>query len=454
MARTRTWLCVLAMLWASSAFSAPLTADDAVRLALVHNADAIGAEAGVVEARGGLYSAYSGVLPSVSASLVRTQSKTLKQPGTELVPELDQNGNPTGNIRLVPVLNDITSNGTTPQITGSLPLLNLSSWAGVRSASHGLQAARQTRLAARSDVALSTRRQFYEVVKDIKLATVAAGALQLARDDERRVRALFEVGSVSKSDLLKAQVATAQSELDELSARNLVLTQRIALAELIGVKEDQLGEVDTLLAMTHRDFDEASLVAEANRNRPDVRAADLELSSARSAHVAARMARLPYVTIGGSMSFSPRSDFTQVNSIRTTSASGSSDRILSARVALQWDFFSGLAQDSRIAAAQGRVLRAEQAREAAVRNVGSDVRAALLAYHEAVERDSVARRALESATENLKLTQEKYNVGSATILELIDAQVQLQRAQSDGVSALAAIRQAEAQIDRARGRAE
>jgi outer membrane protein TolC len=54
----------------------------------------------------------------------------------------------------------------------------------------------------------------------------------------------------------------------------------------------------------------------------------------------------------------------------------------------------------------------------------------------------------------VKLTQQKYNVGSATILDLIDAQVQLQRARSQGVAALATIRVAEATLDRARGRAE
>jgi len=54
----------------------------------------------------------------------------------------------------------------------------------------------------------------------------------------------------------------------------------------------------------------------------------------------------------------------------------------------------------------------------------------------------------------MKLTQEKYNVGSSTILDLIDAQVQLQTAQSNLVKALAAIRVAEAQINRVRGRAE
>ena len=47
-----------------------------------------------------------------------------------------------------------------------------------------------------------------------------------------------------------------------------------------------------------------------------------------------------------------------------------------------------------------------------------------------------------------------YNVGSATILDLIDSQVQLQRAQSDLVSALAAIRVADATLARVRGRSE
>jgi outer membrane protein TolC len=77
-----------------------------------------------------------------------------------------------------------------------------------------------------------------------------------------------------------------------------------------------------------------------------------------------------------------------------------------------------------------------------------------MTYREAVESDRLARSTMASATENLKLIQEKYNVGSSTILDLIDAQVQLQRAASDVVSALAAIRVAEAQLNRVRGRAE
>ena len=71
-----------------------------------------------------------------------------------------------------------------------------------------------------------------------------------------------------------------------------------------------------------------------------------------------------------------------------------------------------------------------------------------------MEREGLARQTLESATENLNLVQQKYNVGSATILDLIDSQVQYNRAQSDLVSALASIRVSEATLERVRGKGE
>src|SRR5206468_2659587 len=102
------------------------------------------------------------------------------------------------------------SSGTT--LSSTWGVFDLSTWSGLSAARQGLKASRLRRDATRDDVVLATRRQFYGVVQAIKLAQVAEGALKLASDDGRRVKAMFEVGSVSKSDLLKAQVRTAQSQ--------------------------------------------------------------------------------------------------------------------------------------------------------------------------------------------------------------------------------------------------
>jgi outer membrane protein TolC len=443
-----TGVALLGTLGAGVAHSDPLTAEGAVKIALVKSTEVIDAEASIVSARGGVLGSYGSLLPSLSVGLSRNDSRVDKSFGPSFINGQLVGGGPTTDSRT-------NSSGTFVSVP-NIGILNLSSWVGLSAARQGLKASQLQRSATRNDVALATRRQFYSVVQAIKLADVATGALKRARDDERRVNAMFQVGSVSKSDLLKARVATAQSELDSISARHAIVVSRVALAAQMGVRESDLGEVDTLLVASPQAYDEAALVAEAAKNRPDLIAALASLKSAKASHTAARIGRLPYVTAGGSASFNSRS-FTSARTAGTpfidAPASGN-DLRLSGQIALNWDVFDLAGIDARIASTRANEIRAQATYDALQRNLASEVHEQLLAYNEAVEQRNVAERGLESAVENLKLTQEKYNVGSATILELIDAQVQLQTAQSNEVKALAAIRVAEAQVNRVRGHGE
>ena len=451
------WMAVCmglsALIAANGVQAEVLTADRAVQVALERNSSVIQAQAGVLDARGALYSSYSRVLPSVSASVTRGGSRSEGNEGTQLF----------GSVVTPSSRTDNESYATDPVLSGSWSVFDLSALRGMQSARSGMKASQLQQLSTRQDVAFSTRKQFYEVVKSIRLSEVASSALRLARDDERRVRALFEVGSVSRSDLLKAQVRTAQSQLDSLRASQTVTNQRIALAGILGLPEQQMGDVDTALTVVPRVVDEAALRAEAAAARPDLKAADAEQSAARANLQSANLARLPAVSVRGSMAFEPKSSFSQKTyanpggsplSDELVSGRNTTEREWSAAAAITLPIFTGMATESRIASAQARMRRANDARDALWRNLDSDVQQAALQYRQAVAQDEVARQAVASAEENLKLTQQKYNVGSATILDLIDAQVQLQRVQSDAVSALAGIRVAEAQLDRVRGRNE
>jgi outer membrane protein len=448
----RAWMGGLVLLWATNASADVLTVDQAVKLALQKNTQMIGAEATVLDARGGLYNSMSPLLPNLRISATRFNSITTREEQSGVDFQFGQTLPYTSTF-------DNEVHGTNPSLSGSWNILNLSNWAGYSAARHGMRAAEFNRQATRNDVALDTRRQFYAVVTAVRLSNVATQALKLSRDDERRVRALFEVGSVARNDLLRAQVRTAQSELDSLTAVQLVVNQRIALAEQLGIREQQMGEVDTLLVVETQQYDEGQLVTEAAKQRPDLMAADRDLASAKADVRSAKMAWLPYITASGTMPFntSSRQVSTVIDSAGKTvlpSLRFNTDQVLNGSLALNWDIFTGFATQGRIAAARARLLRSQETQAALYRNLESEVHQAFQAYREAVERDRVARRGLESATENLKLTQEKYNVGSSTILDLIDAQVSLQRAQSDTVVGLAAIRVAEAQLNRVRGRAE
>jgi len=244
--------------FAGAATAEPLTADQAVQVALRKNSRAVNAEADVLSARGGVYNAYSGILPHLSAGWARNGSWIDNSAGRQVF----------GNVVTPQSTFDQEAYSTVPQLTGTWSVLNLSSLKNWSDARQSLKSAQLAGTSARNDIALDVRRQFYLVVNAIHTARVNTEALKLSRDDERRVRALFDVGSVSKSDLLTAQTATSQAELDMLIARNAVVTQRITLADLIGVTEDHLGQVDTVMTVVPHDYDEASLIAEAAQNRP------------------------------------------------------------------------------------------------------------------------------------------------------------------------------------------
>lgn len=429
------------MLVAGSARAEVLTADRAVELALERSSRVIQARADVLAARASLYGAYSGVLPSVNASLDHRYSRDLGSGGTRYIGTTPFVSSPT----------DSRGYSVSPTLSGQWSVFDLSAIQSLRSARSGMKASHLSEKSARQLVALDTRTRFYEVVRSVRLATVASSALRLAKDDERRVRALFEVGSVSRSDLLKAQVRSSQSQLDSIRAAQTVVSQRNVLAQTIGVPEAQLGEVDTTLAVTPVDVDESALRAEAAQARPDLQAADAELRAARSNVSAANYRRLPAVVVNGSAAFNERSNFKLTDPPLPPSTTRT-DRSYAGSIGISMPIFSGMATESRIASAQASLRRAEDARNTLYRDLDAEVHLGVLQYRQALAQYEVASQAVASAEENLKLTQQKYNVGSSTILDLIDAQVQLQRAQSDAVSALATIRVAEAQLNRIRGR--
>src|SRR5262249_22014120 len=68
-----------------SAPAGPLTVDEAVKMALANSSQIIGAEASVIDARGGLYHSYSAVLPQITLTGSRNGSSSLQSRGNQEV---------------------------------------------------------------------------------------------------------------------------------------------------------------------------------------------------------------------------------------------------------------------------------------------------------------------------------------------------------------------------------
>jgi len=82
----------------------------------------------------------------------------------------------------------------------------------------------------------------------------------------------------------------------------------------------------------------------------------------------------------------------------------------------------------------------------------SEVKTAYLEIEQYKEKKSVAEENVDAAEEDLKITQEKYNLGAATILDLLDAQVSLKEAQVSVIQADFDLNLAVAKLENAMGK--
>ena len=188
---------------------------------------------------------YSGVLPHVTASLSRSNSVTdaTRSPGRV-----------GGAISPYDIVTDSESHGTTPGLSGSWSVVNLSNLEGLASAKTALKAAGHQLASSRERHRV---RHPAAVLRSGESRAPGSRRHQFAAARARRRAArarAFEVGSVSRSDLLKAEVRTAQSQLDSLTSSHAITVQRNVLAAQIGVPEAQMGEVDTVLTSQLRDL--------------------------------------------------------------------------------------------------------------------------------------------------------------------------------------------------------
>ncbi len=403
--------------------------DEAVRRALSRNYDLLGNEQNINAAAGRKNQALQGYLPGISARY-----------GYSRFFDADETI-----IRVDPVTgNAIASNPNSYsyQVGLSQNLLDWGQIKRIQAANRGLDATKLDYRQARADIVLATKQQFYALLAAQLLSDVADSALVVSQQELRRVNSLFELGMVARGDVLKAQVRVSQSQLDVIQARNSVVLERARLARIMGQDPTDDLRADTNVSRDAAIVDSAVVFEEALTTRSDLQAAQQTLQAAEAGVGAAKAGYYP--TLRGGLAY---------NKTPETYGTFAGTRSRTGSLALDFPLLaSPLGTKGQI---QQNRAQAEQARYQLDKkriDIQVEVREAVSLGRQANEGLGVATDQLASAEEDLKLSQEKYNVGSGTILELIDAQVALQRARTNLVQAITTVRIAEARLERVRGR--
>jgi len=388
--------------------------EEAIRLALGSDPATVSAATSVSSAQADLLEARGEWLPSLTVSSGYSNSSDER---------VDQ---ATG--RLV-------SESYNAQITASLELFaGGRRIAGNRAASADLEAAGADYRSQTFQTILRTTEIFYEAAAAADLHRLSEQRLERARQQLTFASTRFDVGTATSSDLLRAELEVGNAELSVLDAESTLRNAALGLGRQIGMAFEVHPASSSLPERAPRLPPRESLVEQAVRSSPAVIAAEAALRGRRADRLAGTSDYLPSATLSGgydwfSFDFPP------------------DERSWSLRLTASLPIFDGFEREAEVRRATAREqLARATARDASIA-VRVEVEAAVGEIESAARGIEIADHAKDLAQEDLRVLEERYQIGATTILELQASQVALTEAEAATVRARQALGMAVARLE-------
>lgn len=287
-------------------------------------------------------------------------------------------------------------------------------------------------------IALQTKQAFFNALAADELVRVSETRIARAVRQLQTTRDRLSAGSAIRSDTLQSFVEWANARLQLINSQTQRATSSANLARLIGFDGDVRAVGDESIAFVV-DLDTAAIRAEALAYGPTIeqimaaaRSADAQVSVSRAAY-------FPSVTASYSRSLAGQ-DFDNLR--------GS----WSGRVGLSWQIFQGFSRETGMARSAAAQDAAHARIEDTRRQVNAQLTQQFASLQSATIRIQIAEASLAAATEDLRVQQERYRLGAATILEVMQSQISVDQAEVDGVQARLDYLLARAEIEAIVGR--
>jgi outer membrane protein len=316
----------------------------------------------------------------------------------------------------------------------------------LQAAKASLDAAEATEINQSFAVALQVKQQYYAVLAARESEGAARKQLEQAEQQLRAATARVAAGAATRSDSLRSSIAVGNARLAILTAQNSLQTANAALSRLIGAETIVTAVVgDTSETETISSSDD-ELYALADQG-PTVRQAQANVAAAKQQSRAAKTPYLPTVSLSYGQSYSTAvSD----SALRLLGRSENFNKSRSINVSIP--IFNGLGREETVvarkvaednAAATLRDSRLSQ-RQQMVQQLG--------AFRTAEARIQIQLASVQAGEEDLRVQQERYNLGASTLLDLLTSQTTLDQARQALIQARLDARTAKAQIEALIGR--
>ena len=402
-----------------------ISLDEAIRMAQQNAPEAVQAEGGERTSKAARAAAIGAILPSASLNMGRV----IQFGGGQT--RVNQNGE-TVAITAAPT----NSTGLSLNMTlfdGGQRLYAL------RTANSNIVEAEANRVAVKYNVALQVKQQYYAVLAAIESRDAAELQMAQATEQFKSSVAKVRAGAATRSDSLRGVVQVGNAQLALITAQTNKETADAALTRLVGsevpVTADPASVQENMSALP----DSAQLAALARRG-PAVEVAQSNVDAAKEAVKASKATYLPSL----SASYSRTGSGTDPRFGLGDGPFSYNGRL---SFSLSYPVFNNFLREQQVVQAKVADINAQ----ATLRDTQLAAQQSLTQYIGALrgasQRVAVQAASVAAAQEDVRVQQQRYNIGASVLLDLITSQAALATAEQALIQARYDYRIARAQLE-------
>ncbi len=283
----------------------------------------------------------------------------------------------------------------------------------------------------RQDIQLSVALAYLAVFERRANRTVAESALQTLEKIYKDGESRFQVGLIGKNELLKFRVDYDNTDIAFKAADAGLKKSVIDLARQVG-SEINLADVD------FADFDNlpplvdrASYLEKMLAERSEIKALEAAIAATSAQAEAGRGGFYPRVDAAGS--------YRRYDEGFVTGSGSIDDEEFRATLVMSMNLFQGNATEATVARNLLQVRAQKYELQELKHSLVNDLDNIFIDLQVSLDNVLVARRSIEQAEENLRITQLKYDEGLQRESDLLDAITSLSRSQYNYVAVMRAV---------------
>ncbi|MBN2543015.1 TolC family protein [bacterium] len=281
----------------------------------------------------------------------------------------------------------------------------------------------------KSELIYSIKSIYYAIIAADRMVKVAKLSVSRATDQLNLVEEQFKLGSASQSDVAKIRILQADGKLRQVQAENALRENREELNALLFFPLDSIYKLENEMSMPQILMPLDYYIELAMDSSLEIQSMQKASKMYKLSKSMVKSTYYPSVSLSLYYSWSDielpdRWDDWNDNDSWTLSLNFS------------WALFSGLSRFYSLKESQAYLLKSNIELEETELSIRKQVRQSYGKINEAIQRIELAKVKLEDAKLTADINTEKYKLGSATLLEMLDSEVSLVESETEYIQAL------------------